>query len=163
MFNRVGMPRRFVLPPLPGRRYPGLAIVGPPVLCQEQGREVPYIDCLKCERFAVWHAKDESFRRCWHKFKDLESRGYYDDTWDDHPENFDPETFARLQEEKRHREDVLREMEADKAELARLAEELAQKAWHDRSCDSCGPYDDDEDEEAEKTARADEDEYEYER
>ncbi len=156
------MPRRVVLPPLPGRRYSGLTVVGPPVLCPEQDREVPYIDCLKCERFAVWHPKDEGFRRCWYKFKDLESRGYFDDTWDDHPENFDPETFARLQEEKRHREEVWREMEAEQAELARLADELEAKSRAGDQDESCWQDDGFEDEDDEKSAQNHEDAYEYE-
>lgn len=98
----------------------------PPVFCPPQGREISFAYCLECPEYRVWHAKDGGFRRCRHEYADLASRGYYDGTWDDHPENFDPETFAEIQARKRINEEFLRDFEREKAEMERLAEALEQ-------------------------------------
>lgn len=95
--------------------------------CPEQGGKVHFRECVQCEKFQVWDEKDQALKRCWHEFKDLKSRGFYDGTWDDHPENFDPDTFARIQERKRINEEANREFELERAELARRAEELKEK------------------------------------
>jgi len=150
--SRLGKPLRF---PAFGRslfrpRSRGFRPYVPQVDCPERGIKVWFDECVRCEKFALWHEKDE-IRRCWHEFKALEARGYYDGTWDEHPENFDPDTFAQLQEEKRNRERVLAEMEAEKAELAHLAEELARAGGED-----------DEEETDEERDRPDDDEDEYE-
>jgi hypothetical protein len=94
-----------------------------PVDCPELGTQVHFSTCLRCDRHQIWDPKDE-IKRCWYEYKDLKSRGYYDGTWDDHPENFDPETFQKIQEEKRLNEEILRKMEAERPELERMAEEL---------------------------------------
>jgi hypothetical protein len=93
--------------------------------CKERKQQVHFHECLECGNFRVWHAKDDGLKRCYHEFKDLESRGFYDGTWDDHPENFDPETFESIQEQKRLNERLNREMELERAELDERAEELA--------------------------------------
>lgn len=94
--------------------------------CPELGKEVYIFECLECEKYAIWHEKDE-FRMCYYEFKELESRGRYDGTWDDHPENFDPETFERIREEKRRNEEINRELDLERAELEKRAEELEKK------------------------------------
>lgn len=110
----------------PGRYGPKIACHPGYVDCPERETKVHFRECLECENFKVWHEKDQGLKRCWHEYKDLESRGRYDGTWDDHPENFDPETFTRLQEKKHINEEVNREMELERAELDRKAEELLQ-------------------------------------
>ncbi len=76
--------------------------------CPESGKKVTFARCLSCDNFQVWHEKDEaeSIKRCKYEFEDLKSRGYYDGTWNDHPENFDPETWDRLQPERENNERV---------------------------------------------------------
>lgn len=146
--SKLGKPLRFPAfgNALSRPRLRGFRPYVPQVDCPERGAKVWFDECVRCEKFALWHSKDE-IQRCWHEFKALEARGYYDGTWQDHPENYDPETFAQLREEKRNRERVLREMEAERAELARLAEELAKA-------------EDDEEETDEERDRTDEDEEE---
>jgi hypothetical protein len=162
--SRLGLPRRF---PAFGNllfrpRSRGLARYVPQVDCPERGEKVWFDACVRCEKFAVWHSKDE-ISRCWHDFKALEERGYYDGTWDSHPENFDPETFVQLQDEKRNRERVLREMEAEKAELERLAAKLKETS-RDGDYDEFPWLNDDyeDDEEDEEAAQTDENEDEHE-
>lgn len=137
--------------------YPGSAD------CPEAGKTISFENCLACPKFAVWNPQDE-IRRCWHEFKNLESRGYYDGTWQDHPENYDHETFKEIQERKRLNEEFLKEFEQEKVELARLAEELAEKS-RDRDRDDFywlnDDYEDDEeDKEDDGSAQPDEDEEE---
>jgi hypothetical protein len=103
------------------RFYPGSAD------CPEAGRTISFQNCLHCPKFGVWSPQDGDFRRCWHEYKDLGARGHYDGTWQDHPENYDPETFARIQERKRLNEEFAADFEREKAEMARLAEELEKK------------------------------------
>lgn len=92
--------------------------------CPELKKKVHFTECLECDKFQVWHEKDGEMKRCYHEFKDLESRGFYDGTWDDHPENFDPDTFAEIQERKCLNEEVNRELEQEFAEYESKAEEL---------------------------------------
>jgi hypothetical protein len=93
--------------------------------CPESGCEVCFSDCLRCESYQVWHDKDDGLRRCYHEYIDLESRGHYDGTWDDHPENFDdPDDFERIQERKQRNEEINRKMELEREELKRMAEEF---------------------------------------
>ncbi len=100
--------------------YPGSAD------CPEAGATISFENCLRCPKYAVWSPLDQ-IRRCWHEFKDLESRGYYDGMWEDHPENYDPETFERIQETKRLNAEFAADFERDKAEMARLAEEFEKR------------------------------------
>jgi len=102
------------------RFYPGSAD------CPEAGETISFENCLRCPKYAVWNAQDE-IRRCWHEFKDLEARGYYDNTWDSHIENFknEPEVFEEIQARKRLNEEFAADFEREKAEMARLAEKLA--------------------------------------
>jgi len=140
--SRLGKPLRF---PSFGRslfRPRGFGRYVPQVDCPERGAKVWFDECVRCDKFALWH-KNDGIRRCWHEFKALEARGFYDEEkWLSFLEKADPETFAELQEEKRNRERVLREMEAEKAELARLAEELA-RASRDQRLDEFPQLDDD--------------------
>lgn len=92
--------------------------------CPEIGGNVHFSECVVCENFRVWHEADGDFKRCYYEFKDLESRGQYDGTWNDHPENFDPETFKKIQEEKRRNQELNLKAEREKVELERRAEEL---------------------------------------
>jgi hypothetical protein len=94
--------------------------------CPERKEQVRFTDCLECEKFQVWHEKDGTLKRCHHEYLDLKKRGYYDGTWDDHPENFLPDEFARLQERKRLNEELNREFESERSELKRRAEEIAE-------------------------------------
>ena len=97
----------------------------PLVDCAECGCQVCLSTCLECPQYQVWEEKDDKLRRCYHEYIDLESRGYYDGTWDDHPENFsDPDDFERIQERKKRNEEINREMELEREELERMAEEL---------------------------------------
>ncbi len=99
--------------------------------CSERKEKVHFIGCLKCERFQVWNANDGDFKRCYHEFRDLSSRGFYDGTWDNHPENFDPESFERIQEQKRRNEEINREMELERAELEKKAELAKERSPYD--------------------------------
>lgn len=137
--------------------YPGSAD------CPEAGKTISFENCLACPKFAVWHEQDGDFKRCWYEFKSLESRGYYDGTWNDHPENFanEPEVFEKIQARKRLNEEFAADFEREKAELARLAEELAQKSSDDRSDDFYwlnDDYDGDEEDEEAKDDLAEEEE-----
>ena len=85
---------------------------------------VSFSDCLKCSNFQDWEQKGEG-KMCHHEYKDRKSRGYYDGTWEDHPENFEPETFKRIQEEKRLNEQINRKMDNEREELQKMAENLA--------------------------------------
>ena len=107
------------------RRRPARVCAPPTRECPELGREAFVFECLECEKYSVWHEKD-GFRRCYYEFRELESRGFYDGTWDDHPENFDPETFARIQERKRRNEEINRELETEWEALERKAKELGE-------------------------------------
>lgn len=69
---------------------------------------------------------DGDMKICWYEYKDLKSRGHYDGTWNDHPENFDPETFAEIQERKRLNAEVNRELESEFAGHESKAKELAE-------------------------------------
>lgn len=101
----------------------GRGPAAPTVDCPESGCEVCLSTCLRCENYNHWHEQDQ-VRRCYHEFLDLESRGYYDGTWEDHPENFDPETFERIQEQKKRNEAFFQEMESEREKLDKMAEEL---------------------------------------
>lgn len=101
----------------------GRGPAAPSVDCPESGCEVCFSDCLRCANFQKWDERDE-LRRCYHEYMDLESRGYYDGTWEDHPENFDPETFERIQERKQRNEAFFQEMESEREKLDKMAEEL---------------------------------------
>lgn len=106
------------------KREPAAPIVD----CPEcEGGQVCFTECVRCEKFQHWHEKDDGLRRCEHEFLDLESRGYYDGTFDDHPENFDPETFERIQERKRRNEEFFKNMESEREEMERMAEELKRR------------------------------------
>jgi hypothetical protein len=137
--------------------YPGI------VDCPEAGAAISFESCLRCPRFRVWSAQDDGFRRCWHEYKALEERGYYDGTWDDHPENFDPETFERIQETKRLDEEFASDFEREKLEMAHQAEALARNSKDSRWDEFPWLDDDCEDDEEGETERAqdDEDEDEY--
>jgi hypothetical protein len=93
-----------------------------PVDCPESGCQVCFGTCCQCEQFGIWHEKDEG-PRCYHEYKDLESRGHYDGTWEDHPENYTREEWQRYQEEKRNIERINKEMEKDREEMKKLAKE----------------------------------------
>lgn len=127
VYDSRGFPRRVPRMRVPVLRFHGHGPVGE-VRCPCAGREVSFLSCLECHEFRVWSAKDGDFRRCRHELLDLEARGYYDGTWDEHPENFNPETFAEIQERKRLNEQFLRDFESEKAERERLARELDEEA-----------------------------------
>ncbi len=110
-----------------GRHRPSVVCNPGKVDCPEQKKEVRFTECMECEKFKVWHEKDGDVKRCWYEYKDLKSRGFYDGTWDDHPENFDPDTFAQIQERKRLNREVNRELESERFELREKAEELAEE------------------------------------
>jgi len=148
-FDRLGRLRKYPRPYVPRPRFEG-RLPSPQVFCPEAGREIAFAFCQECPEFRVWDAQDGDFRRCRHEYLSLEAKGYYDGTWDDHPENFDPETFERLQEEKRTRERVLREMEAEKNELVRMAEALEKEFPPSCSSDRFWPDDADEDDESDE-------------
>jgi len=164
MHNRLGLVRKrpsasvwsslnFGLRPR-GPFYPGS------VDCPEAGETISFAACLSCPKYAEWHAQDDGLKRCWFEFKDLASRGYYDGTWDEHPENFDAKTFAEIQEQKRLNEEVRGQMEAEKPELERMARELEGKFPPSFFSEYYG-LDDEEDDDEEKDDRADEDEDDY--
>jgi len=94
--------------------------------CPDLGREAYVFECLECGKYKVWHERD-GFKRCYYEFKELESKGFYDGTWDSHPENFLREDFERLQEQRRTNEQVNREFEIERPGLEKRAEELEEK------------------------------------
>jgi len=125
LYNSRGGFRRYPGIPMPRPRFGG-HLPSPPVFCQAQGKEIAFAFCLECPGFRVWNAKDGDFRRCRHEYLALEAKGYYDGTWDQHPENFDPETFAEIKERKRANEQFARDFEREKTEMERQAEALEQ-------------------------------------
>lgn len=160
IYNHLGGLKRFVTTQLPRPRYRGRVIAGPPTYCAEAGKEIAFINCLTCEKYAVWNAQDGELKRCWKKFKDLESRGYYDGTYDSHPENFDPETFAEIQARKKLNAEFLADFEREKPELAGMAEELEKKFPPSFYSEYYGLDDEGEDEEEDDLQDGDdEDEY----
>ena len=108
------------------RRRPAKVCTPPVRDCPDLGREAYVFECLECEKYKVWHEKD-GFKRCYYEFKELETRGFYDGSWDSHPENFDPETFERIREQQRRNEQINREFEIERDELGKRAEELEEK------------------------------------
>jgi hypothetical protein len=127
--------------------YPGI------VDCPEAGATISFENCLRCPKYAVWNVQDGEFKRCWHEYKALEERGYYDEEkWMSHLETTDPETFERIQEEKRINAEFAADFEREKAEMARLAEELARAE---------AEVDGEDEEDGEEPDRAAEDEDEY--
>ena len=141
LYNRLGGFRRVPYVQMPRLRFRG-RLPSPPVFCPDVDKEIAFAVCLECPKFRVWNAQDE-IRRCWHEYKDLEARGYYDGTWDEHPENFDAQTFAEIQERKRVNEEFARDFELDKAKMAELAKALEDGEEQEEGA----PAQDDEDEE----------------
>jgi hypothetical protein len=125
LYNKRGGFRRYPGIPMPRLRFSG-RMPSPPVFCPEAAREIAFAHCLECPEFRVWNARDGDFRRCRQEYLALQAKGYYDGTWAEHPENFDPETFAEIQERKRVNEQFAQDFEREKAEMARLAEALEQ-------------------------------------
>jgi hypothetical protein len=142
----------------------------PTVDCPESGCEVCFSDCLHCANFQKWDERDE-LRRCYHEYIELDSRGYYDGTWDDHTENFDPETFERIQERKQSNEAFERQFELEREELDRMAEELEREEEEMRRSidsdydeyikDEYGDHEDEGDHEEEEEEDGDENEDDY--
>lgn len=146
-----------------GSYVPARAGFTRPVDCPERKEQVHFLECVGCELFRVWDEQDGDLRRCYHEFRDLKSRGYYDNTWDDHPENFDPETFAEIQEKKRRNEEINREMELERAELERRAEELEKNSdsYYEYFKNKYGEYEEGEDD-GEEDGDHEDDDYEEE-
>lgn len=117
------------------------------VYCPELNEEIPWTRCLSCENYQVWNQKD-GVRICRYEYEDLKSRGYYDGTWDEHPENFDPEEWERLQEERENAERVRRELEEDWERLESKREKMRKML---KKMNSSMYPDSEEDEEDEET------------
>lgn len=125
LYNRRGGFRR--VPGTPVVSYRSLGrFASPPVFCPEAGGEIAFALCFECPDFGVWSAQDGELRRCRHEYLALAAKGYYDGTWDEHPENFDAETFAEIQERKRINERFMQDFERESQEMERLAEALEQ-------------------------------------
>ena len=139
-----------------GRHRPSIVCNPGKVDCPEQKKEVRLTECMECGKFKVWHEKDGDVKRCWYEFKDLKSRGFYDGTWDDHPENFDPDTFAKIQERKRLNREVNRELESERLELREKAEQLSRELEEEKEE---GYYEEDEEPEEEPEEHEDEEDY----
>ena len=118
-FGRLG----FLYSSNTSMRRPARVVTLPVRSCPELGREAYVFECLECEKYRVWN-KSEGIRMCYYEFREWDSRGLYDGTWDSRPENFDPETFERIQEERRRNEEINRELEQEWEELEIRAEEL---------------------------------------
>lgn len=85
-----------------------------PVHCQELDEEVDLRDCFKCDLYGRWAEEyGDTLELCRHEFEDRQSRGYYDGTWDEHPENFEPGEWENLQERKKLSEDAIAKTEAE--------------------------------------------------
>lgn len=114
----------------------GRGPAAPSVDCPESGCEVCLSTCLKCENYNHWHEQDE-VRRCYHEFLDLESRGYYDGTWNDQPGQYTYEEWVQYQEELRRDDLIDSEMEREWAEFEREDEEFERRAEEmERKADS---------------------------
>lgn len=107
-----------------GKYIPSIVCQAGEVHCPDKKEQVHFSECVQCEKFQVWHEKDGEFRRCHHEFLEMESRGFYDGTWNDHPENFAPDAFAKIQKSKQLNEEINREMEVERNELEWRSEEL---------------------------------------
>ncbi len=84
--------------------------------CPDTGEEVFYHDCVKCKKFGVHEEGD--IERCAYEHAELKKNGFYaktEDEWLECLRDTDYETYCRLIEEKRTRERVLAEMEAEKS------------------------------------------------
>jgi len=147
-FGRSGFLNKYYT----GKYRPAVVCHTGEVDCPERKQKVHFSECLECEKFRVWHSLDGGLKRCFYEYKDLKSRGFYDGTWDDHPENFDPETFASIQERKRLNEEVNRELEQEFAEFESKTEELAEYPsyyygdfWMEEDAEDQSEEDDEED------------------
>jgi len=80
--------------------------------CPDLQKTISRAGCLDCDKFQIWHERDET-KRCWHEFQDLKSRGYYDGTWDFHPENFEPDEWEELERQREINEESRRKSEED--------------------------------------------------
>jgi len=85
--------------------------------CPETGEVVSYYHCAsECSKHGV-HVEGD-LPRCKYEHEDLQASGFYaktEDEWLDVLSETDPETYQRLIEEKRNRERVLEEMEAERS------------------------------------------------
>ena len=89
--------------------------MGATVYCPERDEDVTYYQCIECPQFGVW--EDGDLERCKFEAEDLRSKGYYakdQDEWFEYLHDLDPKTWQQLIEEKRNRERVLEEMEAER-------------------------------------------------
>lgn len=139
-----------------------------PVDCPESGCQVCFSTCVQCSKFQEWHEKDDGMKRCYHEYKDLESRGHYDGTWEDHPENYTHEEWQQYLEEKQLNEEINREMEKESVEMEKLAKEHETTSYtiHDHIKFKYGDVDTEEemDEDDEKDEDSDDDhdqDYDY--
>lgn len=100
--------------------------------CPECGGQVCFTECVRCKNFQVWHEDDDGMRRCYHEYMDLESRGYYDGTWNDQPGQYTYEEWKQYQEELRRNEVIdSGEMEREWAEFEREAEDQEEEGDSD--------------------------------
>jgi len=156
-FGRLG----FLYAKNTSMRRPARVLIPPVMYCPDLGREAYVFECLECEKYRVWN-ESEGIRMCYYEFREWESRGLYDGTWDDHPENFDPETFERIQEQRRRNKEINRELELEWEELERKAAELEEGGFEDYEAEEVEiPEDEESEETRDYDDSEDEDEEEF--
>jgi hypothetical protein len=97
-----------------GTRYRGMQGTR---YCPDAGEQVLYSDCLGCPKYGVWEEWD--LERCRYEYQERKEKGLYaksQEEWEEYLHDLDPETWREAIEERRTRERVLAEMEAEKAE-----------------------------------------------
>jgi uncharacterized coiled-coil protein SlyX len=115
--------------------------------CPELQKTISFAGCLGCERYQIWHERDEA-KTCWYEFQDLKSRGYYDGTWDFHPENFEPDEWEELERQRETNERVNREIDEDWERLEQRRQKIREMLEKmDAGIDSDFEEDEEEDEE----------------
>jgi hypothetical protein len=148
-YNSLGLPRKVVtsLHLRWPRHSPRFKPSDGYFTCPDSKEFIHYSRCYECEKYQVW--KEGDVRRCWHDYVLLKPADPYP-----------PLGVAASHDN----DEFLREFEQEKVELARQAEELAEKSSDDRSDDFYWLNDDYEDDEEDKendgSAQPDEDEEE---
>lgn len=74
-----------------------------PVDCPESGCKVCFGTCTQCSKFQVWDEQDDGLPRCYHEYRDLKSRGHYENTVGDPPSEEELESFSQAVETERLR------------------------------------------------------------
>jgi hypothetical protein len=133
----------------------------PPHVCPETGENVSYYTCAsECTKWGI-HTEGD-VHRCKYEYEELKSSGFYartEDEWLEHLQVAEPDTYRRLIEEKREKERVIAEMEAERSDAMGQAKDEEQEKQEDTENDDENEQEElhDEDDEDEGDEEEDED------